>query len=307
MWYQGVGGEDIGRITTGGDLTTFPLPSGQEASWEQISPGPDGNVWFAEYTNDVGMITPGGAITNYPLPTLNGVGVSPAGVAAGSSGTVVFTEGFGNHLGEITTGVSDHFVASLYVNDLGRSASSLEIKAWESVLLSQGNAAVVLGIGRSREAYTHLVDSLYLRYLGRQADPGGEAAFVTYLQAGGTEEGVVSALLGSPEFFNRVTSGSASPVSTYVEALYENLLNRIPASAELNGWVSAVASQGAAKVVSYFVSSFEYRADTIASYYVNLLHRSAAPAEVAAWANARLDLYSLDLIFEATAEYFQNG
>jgi streptogramin lyase len=306
LWFMVVGGNDIGRITTGGTISMFSLPTG-ETSWGQIAPGPDGNVWFAEYTNNMGVITPNGTITEYPLPTVNGVGVSPAGVCAGPFGTVVFTEKFGNRLGEITTGQSDNFITSLYQHDLGRSAALTEINAWESVLMSQGDAAVVLAIGHSREADVHLVDSLYMRYLGRQADPGGEAAFVNYLQSGGTEEGVLSGILGSPEYFNRVTAGSATPVVTFVESLYQNLLGRAPTVAEANAWANAVGSLGAPTVVADFASSFEYRSDVVTSYYMNLLHRAPASAEVAAWAGLQMDLYSMELIFETTGEYFLNG
>jgi hypothetical protein len=199
------------------------------------------------------------------------------------------------------------FIASLYVNDLGRSPSAAEINPWESLFLSQGKAAVVQGIGRSREAYTHLVDTLYMRYLGRPADALGVTNFVNYLQGGGTEERVLSAILGSTEYLIRVTAGASNPIPTYVQALYRDLLNRMPSAVEVNAWANAVGSLGMTTVAAGFVGSFEYRSDVIAGYYVNLLHRTTAPPEATAWANLSVDLYGLELIFETTPEYFQNN
>ena len=52
----------IGRITTSGDVTTFPTTSEPLG----ITRGSDGNLWFAESNSHVGRITPVGAITEYP-------------------------------------------------------------------------------------------------------------------------------------------------------------------------------------------------------------------------------------------------
>ena len=60
-------------------------------------------------------------------------------------------------------------------------------------------------------------------------------------------------------------------------------------------------------MVADFVGSFEYRSDVITSYYMNLLRRAPAPAGVAAWAGLQLDLYSVELFFQTSGEYFLNG
>jgi streptogramin lyase len=62
------GAEKIGKITPGGVITEYPLPT-HNSHLQGITSGPDGNVWFTEYEgNKIGRITPSGIITELPLP-----------------------------------------------------------------------------------------------------------------------------------------------------------------------------------------------------------------------------------------------
>jgi hypothetical protein len=300
---------EIGKMSTNGAVTHFnvptPIPEPGTPGLAGIAGAADGNVWFAEIgANKIAEITPAGAFTEFALGTSpNGLPATPRGVAAGPQGTVIFIEEVRNRLGQITTAKTDGFIGSLYLNDLGRSPSSVEVSAWESILPSQGTAAVVQEIGRSNEAYAHIVNGLYMRYLGRQTDAGGLTGFVNYLQSGGTEEGVASAILGSPEYYNRVSAGSVDPTGAFVQALYHDLLNRTAASSEVVAWENATAAIGRTAVASTFLGSGEYRSDVVASDYLSLLHRGATAAEKQAWAISGLDLYSIELLFETTVEY----
>ena len=53
-----------------------------------IVSGPDGNLWFTNYTNDsIGRITPAGVVSNF-----TGAGISfPRGIVAGPDGNLWFT------------------------------------------------------------------------------------------------------------------------------------------------------------------------------------------------------------------------
>jgi virginiamycin B lyase len=73
----------LGVATTGGVFSTIAIPSGDQAQ-DSATLGPDGNVWFVEYSH-VGKITPAGVITEYPYP-----------------------DNPGNSSGAITTGPDDH-------------------------------------------------------------------------------------------------------------------------------------------------------------------------------------------------------
>jgi virginiamycin B lyase len=54
-----VGNNSIGRITTGGQISEFPLPQADSAP-DGITTGPDGALWFTEVGsngNRIGRIT----------------------------------------------------------------------------------------------------------------------------------------------------------------------------------------------------------------------------------------------------------
>ena len=88
----------IGRITSSGKITEFTTPGQVLASASNpagIAVGPDGNLWFTEYSyftkdtmvqhggNKIGRITPSGSITEFPIPTpyarADGITSGPAG------------------------------------------------------------------------------------------------------------------------------------------------------------------------------------------------------------------------------------
>jgi streptogramin lyase len=91
-------------------ITEYPVPTPASVPFD-ITAGPDGNLWFTEFTpgiRTIGRITPEGAITEFPLPANPANG--PFGIAAGPDGNLWFTlsplaDLPGNSaIGRITTG-----------------------------------------------------------------------------------------------------------------------------------------------------------------------------------------------------------
>jgi streptogramin lyase len=77
----------------------------------QITLGPDGNLWFTESQHaafpKIGKITTSGVITEYQLPTADAM---PTGITAGPDGNLWFTERLGQKIGRITpSGVITEF------------------------------------------------------------------------------------------------------------------------------------------------------------------------------------------------------
>jgi streptogramin lyase len=72
----------------------FPLPSGGIP--QDLTSGPDGNLWFTELTNKIGRVTPAGVVTEFPASG------GPAGIVAGPDGALWFTEANGSKIGRIT-------------------------------------------------------------------------------------------------------------------------------------------------------------------------------------------------------------
>jgi virginiamycin B lyase len=80
-------------------VTEFALPTSPSQP-QDITVGPDGNLWFTESTgNRVGRITTAGAVTEFALPTANS---EPWGITVGPDGNLWFTERIGNRVGRIT-------------------------------------------------------------------------------------------------------------------------------------------------------------------------------------------------------------
>ena len=84
-----------------GTIKEFPIPT--KSAPIDITAGPDGNLWFTEFTNGagaIGRITPSGRFTVFPFPTAS-AGVS--GITAGPDGNLWFTEENASKIGRITT------------------------------------------------------------------------------------------------------------------------------------------------------------------------------------------------------------
>jgi hypothetical protein len=199
------------------------------------------------------------------------------------------------------------YVQELYVRFLHRAGdlnSSSDAGGWVARLNSGlSRSAVANAVIRSPEGLGILVNSVYRKYLNRDADPGGKASYVAYLQRGGSLEGVLINILGSQEYRDHFSSNTA-----YVQSLFNNLLGRLGSTGDIAAYVAQLSSSGAPSVVNAFVKSPEYRGIVIRSYYSLLLNRpNPSGGEVAFWVNSGNDLLSIEVIFASTQEFFTNG
>lgn len=102
LWFTELNASKIGRITTAGSVTEYPLSYDSEPAG--IATGPDGNLWFTEgVANKIGRLNPTtGAITEFALP----INSDPGSIASGYNGyepSLWFLEPGTNILGNITT------------------------------------------------------------------------------------------------------------------------------------------------------------------------------------------------------------
>jgi hypothetical protein len=195
------------------------------------------------------------------------------------------------------------FVQTLYLDDLGRVGGASEISGWVAVFNAQGQAAVVNGIFRSTESLGRIVDSFYLRFLGRQSDPMGRAGWISFLQNGGTEEQLETGFLTSPEYLSHINVD-------FVQSLYINVLGRTGSASELAGWNNLLPTLGLVGVANGFTHSTELREDTAIADYQTYLYRAPHPAqgphpaEDAFLVNSSLDLLSFTVLVQSTSEFF---
>ena len=105
LWFTESDANKIGRITTAGVVTQFPLPAGNTPT--SITTGPDGNLWFTEAGyGKIGRITTTGVITEFPLTPGSYIYSWNESITAGPDGNIWFTEqsaGGVNEIGRITT------------------------------------------------------------------------------------------------------------------------------------------------------------------------------------------------------------
>lgn len=120
LWFLTNAGEDlgpdgIGRITTAGSFTEYPLTA--SGLLRDIAPGLDGNLWYtrvrAPFTTDpdkVGRMTPLGVATEFTLP-VNG---NPSAITAGPDGATWFTEPDLQRIARITSSgtITEYFVGA---------------------------------------------------------------------------------------------------------------------------------------------------------------------------------------------------
>ncbi len=86
VWFTEPGVNAIGRITPGGVVSQFSIPT-PDSQPDSITVGPDGALWFSEQgAHKVGSITPGGVITELPVPSPS------SGITAGVEGTLWIAE-----------------------------------------------------------------------------------------------------------------------------------------------------------------------------------------------------------------------
>jgi streptogramin lyase len=149
LWFTDPGANSIGRITTLGVVTEFPLPSDHSGP-DAIIAGPDGNVWFTEI-GKVGKIDPSGNITEFTTPTQTS---GFPDITVGSDGALWFVEDDVDQIGRVSTagvvteyplpqtpannpgfhGIADHPVTiasgadgRLWVLDIGENAGIMAV------------------------------------------------------------------------------------------------------------------------------------------------------------------------------------
>jgi virginiamycin B lyase len=100
LWFTDPGLNGIGRITTAGSRSSFPIPTAA-SNPQGIAAGPDGSLWFVETdANQIGRITTTGAVTEFAIPTAHAAAQQ---IAVGPDAALWFTERDANQLGRITT------------------------------------------------------------------------------------------------------------------------------------------------------------------------------------------------------------
>ena len=98
LWFTEQSGNKIGRITTDGTITEYPLPTADSGPLS-ILLGGDNQLWFTERAgNRIGSISADGKIAEYSIPTAD---AGPTRLAVGPDGDLWFCEFGASQIGRI--------------------------------------------------------------------------------------------------------------------------------------------------------------------------------------------------------------
>ncbi len=158
----------------------------------------------------------------------------------------------------------------------------------------------------SYEHYADLVEYDYQHYLGRVPSTGELNSWVSAMQAGTSDEQVLSAFIGSPEYYQHAGGTDRA----WLEAMYTDLLARTPGTQEVNGWLQALAGGiSRSQVALSFATSWEAESLVVQADYQTYLGRQASGAEVSGWVNAFEHGVTNETVvagFVGSAEYFHD-
>ena len=212
--------------------------------------------------------------------------------------------------GSSASGPSDHqkFVNQAYLDLLGRAPDAGGLAYWVAQLNSgarQGQIANALT--HSAEYCSTMVKPAYQSYLGRLPDSGGLAYWISQMQSGMTDERLEADLIGSKEFY--VHAGGSDV--KWVDALYNDLLGRIPDSQGEAYWTGQLAAGVSRTTVAYgFAASLERGQQRVGAEYLHYLGRLADQQGVDYWVQQFAHgLTNDDLIAElvGSSEYFERA
>jgi hypothetical protein len=168
------------------------------------------------------------------------------------------------------------FVPNLYHDVLQRAGSQSDIAAWvASIQKGTSITQAAHDFLYSPEYHTDAVKADYLQMLHRPADPVGLSDFANTLNSGARNEDVLLTMATSAEFWTR-QAGQTN--QGFVTALYADILQRTPSSADVSSWVQNIqGGETLAAVAQAFLTSPEYRTDLVNAWYLRYLNRPADP------------------------------
>jgi V8-like Glu-specific endopeptidase len=156
----------------------------------------------------------------------------------------------------------------------------------------------------SSEFYSNFVAAAYHRYLGRTPAASEDRGWVAAMHTGLSDERLEAGFIGSPEYIANHGGAGAG----WVRGMYVDLLGRVPAQTEINGWVQTLNHGVSTYTVAYgFAASAEREGQRVAVDYSKYLGRTASQGEVNAWVKAFEEGTSNEDViagFVGSAEYF---
>lgn len=209
------------------------------------------------------------------------------------------------------------FIRALFLQAYGRPGTVGEWAVYLPMLkTTAGRTNVVNLIERSVEARQFTVKGWYQTYLGRTSAPANaeiQGWVNLFTQFGQTEELVLSQILATAAYYNRTPTiigafvGTKASNTTFLQALYLQLLGRSATANELKTVLPLVTTLGRQQLAYIFLTSVGYRTIQVTNYYGPAIFQRTQPPtaqELNAWVFSKLDLTSIRVTFLATGSYY---
>jgi len=175
----------------------------------------------------------------------------------------------------------EKYITHVYQDLFDRSPDPSGLATWTRALQSgTPYEQVANSITGSDEYRSKMIRATYQTYLGRAAEPAGLASWLAAIRAGMQIEQMQSGFTASDEFYAKAGGTDRA----WVARLYQTVLNRAPASSEVDYWQRRLqAGDSRTSVALGFLYSTEHLTTVVDGYYVDLLGRHIDPSGKATW------------------------
>jgi hypothetical protein len=173
-----------------------------------------------------------------------------------------------------------NFLNAVYEDLLGRPVDPSGLALYSPLLDSGEDFEVAHDVDTSGEYYTDVLGAYYRAYLNRPPDAQGLSVYLPALEGGTTDQEVQEAILGSNEYFNLAADDNA----TFVNSVFQTLLNRPASPQDVNAFVSQLNSGVTrSQVVASILGTTEYETDEVDRWIQSFLDRAPQPADLSSF------------------------
>ena len=195
-----------------------------------------------------------------------------------------------------TPAQADAFTGWAHEQYLGRSATVGETERWRADVARGKRTSLTSALAAQDEFSGKLLDDVYERALGREADSDGHSYWVGVLASGYKLESVGVLFYGSKEYFDR----SGGTADSFVAKLYRDILGRELDADGQAYWVGKIENSkaGLDDVAAGFYVSIESRRVRANSLYEQVLGGPPDPSTLDALAERLLVVDDVQLAAE---------
>ncbi len=244
---------------------------------------PTGTVTFVDTTTGTTLGSAAVSVVNgQAQATLTSTTLTPGGHTI--TATYTSSNGLGSSNGNtsaVAGNANQIWLNQVYEALLGRPIDPSGLTYWSNVLSSASRTQVAFLIEQTSAYRTVEIQNAFQKLLGRAVDSNSLNYFLGLMSQGTNIQTVDAIIAGSSEFYQTTGGGTNTG---FLNALYENFLNRPVDAAGLAVWGGALASgQSTTQVALGIIGTQEFMTDMVQQDYQTYLQRAADPTSLSAF------------------------